>query len=263
MSNQDPVLLIDKQGSIINLILNRTEVRNALNPELIGALIENLKTAAADPNIRLIIIRANGEHFCSGADINWMRESIKFSEQENKQDAAIFAELLYTLNTATKPTLSITQGAVYGGALGIVACCDITIAANTSVFCFSEVKLGLAPAVISPYVVSAIGVKAARRWLLSGETFNALIAEQLGLVHQVVANTKELNAAVDHFSALINQAGPHAIAATKALLLEDLHYNSEETVDKTTNLIAKLRTSAEGQEGLKAFLEKRAPKWCS
>lgn len=257
----EQVLVVEQQDGTVSLIMNRPAVRNALNPELIGALTERLQAINNDPSVRLVILSGAGDNFSAGADIKWMQQSIAFDEQQNVQDATALALLMRTLNTLNKPTICITQGAVYGGAIGLVACCDIVIAVTSSVFCFSEVKLGLAAAVVSPYLIDAMGSKAARRWLLTAETFNAHTARDLGLVHDIVSDVHELSATLDHHENLIMHTAPLAVAATKALLLENQDHNAIGIDAKTTRLIAQLRVSAEGQEGLRAFLDKRAAHW--
>jgi methylglutaconyl-CoA hydratase len=257
----DQVLIVEQQAGTVSLILHRPAVKNALNPELIQALIERLQAINNDPSVRLVIISGNGDNFSAGVDLKWMQESIAFDEQRNLQDASVIATLMRTLNTLNKTTICITHGAIYGGGVGLVACCDIVIALNSSVFCCSEVRLGLSAAVVSPYIINAIGSKAARRWLLTAETFDAVTARELGLVHEVVADQRELSAILDHFESLIMKTGPQAVAATKALLIENQEPSAPDIDAKTTRLIAQLRVSSEGQEGIKAFLEKRQPQW--
>jgi methylglutaconyl-CoA hydratase len=261
MHNENEVLLVEKQGGTVSLILHRPSVRNALNPELIAALTASLQEINNDPSVRLVILSGAGNNFCSGGDLNWVQQSINFDETQNAADALALAKLMRTLNELNKPTICITQGAIYGGGVGLVACCDIVIALSNSVFCFSEVKLGIAPAIISSYVLPTIGNKAARRWFLTAETFTANIAQQLGLVHEVVTNASDLSSCLDHFVNLIMQTAPNAIAATKKLLLANQDFNCNNIDQVNSSLFAKLRTSAEGQEGLKAFLEKRKPQW--
>lgn len=261
MSNEEQDLIIEQQEDTVSLILNRPTARNALNKTLIEKMIAQLEKISTDDSVRMVIISGAGEHFCAGADLKWMLESVNYDEQQNLDDAKILAKFMRTLNTLNKPTICITQGAVYGGALGIVACCDIVMALKNSIFCASEVRLGLAPAVISPYLIDAMGARAARRFFLTAEIIDATQAERLGLVHVVVADAIEMSSQLDRFVHLISQAAPNAVAATKALILNNLDCNHPDVDSINTKLIAKLRVSPEGQEGLKAFFEKRSAKW--
>lgn len=240
------MILVQRQTDIVTITLNRPEVRNALNQQIILELTAQLQTINSDPTVRAVILRSTGEHFCAGADLKWIRECKDFS---------IFAKLLRTLNFLDKPTISITQGAVYGGAVGIVACCDLSIALDTTEFCCSEVKLGLAPAIVGPYIVAAIGVKNARRWLLTAEKFNSAIAQQLGLVHHIAKNPAELDTSIEYYINLLLQNGPQAVAATKKFLLTMPNVLDPNIDQYTTKLLMQLRDSAEGQEGIARFLE--------
>jgi methylglutaconyl-CoA hydratase len=208
-----------------------------------------------------VILTANGRNFCAGGDLNWMKRMAKYSHEKNLADAQQLAALMYKLNTLNKPTIALVHGAAYGGGAGIIACCDIAIATNDANFCFSEVKLGLIPSVISPYVIAAIGERAARRYFLTAENFNAQEAHRLGLIHMVV-HAEELNIIKEKIIKHLLQNSPNAIIAAKQGIQLVVHkpINSE-LIDETAKQIADIRVSPEGQEGLSAFLEKRSPKW--
>ncbi len=253
-----PVLLT-KNDNIATLTLNRPKIRNAFDNLLILALTEHLQTLNQDNNIRVVILKSAGDHFSSGADLNWMRNMVNFSAHQNRNDAKQLATIMRTIHTLSKPTIVAIQGAVFGGAVGLVACADFAIATTNSKFCLSEVKLGLSPAVICPYLVQAIGTLAAKRLMLTAESFSAKQAKTLGLIYKVVSNNNLTTTIASLTKQLINNA-PNAIAKTKTLL--QTVSPIDETVENfTINLIASLRTSPEGQEGLAAFLEKRSPCW--
>lgn len=258
----DSNLLIEIENGVAKLILNRPDVHNAFDDVLITKIITALNEIEANDEVRVVILTSYGKHFSAGADLNWMKRMAVLTEQENRDDAQQLAELMHTLNTLNKPTIALVNGAAYGGAIGLIACCDMAIATQRSRFCLSEVKIGLSPAVISPFVVSAIGERAARRYFLTAEVFNADKATQLGLLHEVVADEAAL---VEQGELLINtllQNSPQAMNKTKQLI----KVVSRDSIDKnmrdyTVNLIASIRVSEEGQEGLASFLEKRQPKW--
>jgi methylglutaconyl-CoA hydratase len=242
--------------------MNRPELHNAFDDAVISDLTDALRQLDDDPDVRVVVLAASGRSFSSGADLNWMRRMADYSREQNLADAEGLAELMRTLDTLSKPTIALVQGAAYGGGVGLVACCDIAIATGRASFCLSEVKLGLLPAVISPYVVAAIGSRAARRYFLSAETFDAGEAFRLGLVHQVVADGEELAAAAEHVVARLLANGPGAMAAAKNLIaaVAGRHVDDALIAD-TAGRIADQRSSPEGREGLSAFLEKRKPSW--
>lgn len=264
MNNTDSVLL-KIENDIATLTLNRSHVKNVFNDEMINLLITHLQQIEKNHALKLLILKGNGEDFCAGGDIHWMQSMIHYSKEENHQDALKLAQLMHILYHLNIPTLVVTQGAVYGGAIGLVACCDIAFGLSNTKFCFSEVKLGLIPAVISPYVVNAMGNRAARRYLLSAEIFDAKEALQLGLLQEIIPENslEKLEKKVDSLIHSISQNGPHALRECKKLLIALSKDNafSKENLNSTAALIAKLRVSKEGQEGLKAFLEKRKPNW--
>jgi methylglutaconyl-CoA hydratase len=250
----------DSQG-IATLTLNRPHLHNAFDDELIELLTLQLQELEADSTVRVILLTANGKNFSAGADLNWMQRIARYSLEENINDATHLALLMKTLREITKPTIALVHGATYGGGVGLVACCDIAIATTNAQFCLSEVKLGLVPAIISPYVIEAIGERAARRYFLTAETFDAHQAERLGLVHMIVEEDKLVTSAHELAKTLCNNS-PAAITAAKQLISEiSLYTVDEDVLHITTQCIAKRRMSPEGQEGISAFLEKRQPKW--
>jgi len=259
---QTPLFLesIDERG-VARITLTRAEVHNAFNDQLIEELTLVLRGLESDKRVRLVILAAEGRSFSAGADLNWMKAMADYDEAANLRDAQGLARLMRTLNELKKPTLALVQGAAFGGGVGLVACCDIAIAAETAGFSLSEVKLGLIPAVIGPYVVAAIGERAARRYFLTAERFSAEEAYRLGLVHKVVPAERLEEAGermVDHLLA----AGPVAQGEAKDLVFAVAHRPVEDAmVEDTARRIARLRGGPEGREGIAAFLDKRKPKW--
>lgn len=241
--------------------LDRPELHNAFDDALIAALTAELKRLDRDPRARVVVLAANGRSFSAGADLSWMRRMADYGREENLRDALALAELMSTLRGLGKPTVARVQGAAYGGGVGLVACCDVAIASRRATFCLSEVRLGLIPAVISPYVVEAIGARAARRYFMSAESFGAEEAHRLGLLHQVVAE-EELDAAVDRLAGQLLDNGPNAMAAAKKLVGRVSSGPVDDAMIRdTAERIADARASHEGKEGLSAFLEKRKPLW--
>jgi len=228
---------------------------------MIVELIELLDKLERDDRVRVLVLRAAGKSFSAGADLNWMRRMADYDFAQNQDDAMQLAELMRRLNCFPKPTIALVQGAAYGGGVGLIACCDIAIASPLASFCLSEVKLGLIPAVISPYVIEAIGARAARRFMLTAERFDAEHACRLGLVHEVV-EAQELDAKLDSIVEFLLTAGPAAQAAAKDLIraVSNKPIDSELIQDCALR-IARIRASSEAREGLGAFLEKRKPNW--
>ena len=252
----------DRAG-VRTLTLDRPALHNAFDDTLIAELTDALETAGRDPSVRAVVLTGEGASFSAGADLNWMRGMAKASEADNREDSLHLARLMRTLQYLPKPTVARVNGAAYGGGVGLVACCDIAIGVDTTKFGLTEVKLGLVPAVISPYVIAAIGLRQARRLFLTGELFDAPTAQRIGLLHQCVP-ADGLDAAVEGALAALAKAGPVAQAEAKRLALgvAGLDEAWAEAVDHdNAALIARLRVSAEGQEGLGAFLDKRAPAW--
>jgi len=256
-------LAIEQQGPVGVVTLNRPERHNAFDDVLIAELTDALRAMEADASIRVVVLSAAGASFSAGADLNWMKRMAGFSREENVRDAMGLAALMRTLAHLAKPTVARVQGAAYGGGVGLVACCDIAVASQAATFSFSEAKLGLIPAVISPYVIAAIGLRQSRRLFLTGELFDASTAQRIGLLHQCV-RAEELDDALAGVLAAFAKAGPGAQAQAKRLALRVAGQDQAqaERIDReNAELIARLRVSAEGQEGLGAFLDKRAAAW--
>jgi len=242
-------------------VLDRPEQHNAFDDVLIGELIDVLDQLAKNSSVRIVVLRADGKSFSAGADLNWMRRMADYDEAQNLADALQLAELMRRLNTLPKPTIARIQGAAFGGGVGLVACCDIALASARALFCLSEVRLGLIPAVISPYVVRAIGERAARRYMLSAERFDAQQARLLGLVHEVV-DDEALDTRLEAMIVTLLECGPAAQAAAKDLILSVAGKTIDQgLIENTASRIARIRASSEGREGLNAFLEKRSPDW--
>lgn len=259
---QSAVLLRHRAGGVTEVVLNRPDKRNAFDDLIIRQLIDALIGIDADRNTRVVILRSEGKHFSAGADLGWMRRMADNSHQENLDDARQLARLMACLNGLSKPVIALVQGAAYGGAVGLAACCDIVLATEASSFCLSEVKLGLIPAVISPYVVRAIGERQARRYFISAEVFSAREAQQYGLVHIVCDDTKAMEARCDEMLKQLSGNGPEAMKAAKDLVFAVSHKAIDDTViDDTAQRIADIRVGEEGQEGLSAFLNKRRANW--
>lgn len=260
MTTETILTQIDDRG-VATLTMNRPELHNAFDDLLIAALTAELRRLEADDSVRVVILAASGRSFSAGADLSWMRRMADYTREENLTDAQVLAELMRTLATLKKPTIAQVQGAAFGGGVGLVACCDVAIASRRATFCLSEVKLGLIPAVISPYVVEALGPRAARRYFQSAEIFDAAEARGLGLVHEVTGE-EELPAAVERLAATLLLNGPRAMAAAKELVARVASGPIDEAMIRdTAERIADTRASAEGKEGLSAFLEKRKPRW--
>lgn len=254
--------VIDPRG-LATLTLARAELHNAFDDALIAALTGEIGRLGALADVRAIVLAAEGKSFSAGADLNWMKRMAAYSEAENRRDADALAELMRALNECPKPTIARVQGAAFGGGVGLVACCDMAVAAGTATFCLSEVKLGLIPAVISPYVLRAMGERAARRYFLTAEIFGAAEAHRLGLVH-VVAPPDALDAAVEGLAAKLLAAGPAAVAECKSLIARVAEGNVDAAmIADTAARIARVRVSPEGREGIGAFLAKRKPAWVS
>ncbi len=260
MSDATVTYSVSPEG-IARVTLNRPDRRNAFDAEVIKRLTETLAKAGEDPAVRIVILDAAGKHFSAGADLGWMRDSAQWSEQANIEDAHKLAQLMATLDQLPKPTIARVQGAAFGGALGLVCCCDIAVAADNARFCLSEARLGLAPAVISPYVIRAIGARQARRYFLTTEEIDPARAVDFGLVHETVPEA-ELDNRIEAFCQRLLRAGPQALLASKRLVERVVGEAADTSLeDYTAQLIARLRTGQEGQEGLTAFFEKRPPAW--
>ena len=254
-------LHLHREGAVARLRLNRPELHNAFDAELISALTSQLASLTDDDTVRVVVLEAAGKSFSAGADLHWMRGMAAASEAENRADSLALAHLMRTLDELPKPTIARVHGAAFGGGVGLVACCDIAIGTPDAKFGLTESKLGLLPAVISPYVIAAIGARQARRWFATAEIFDAAEARRIGLLHDVVDATA-LDTAVQRQIDLLLEAGPIAAASAKALVRDVVAGTDAAAIDRTNAaLIARLRVSAEGQEGIGAFLEKRKPAW--
>jgi len=254
-------LQLHRDGSVARLRMTRAEVHNAFDAGLIAELTAALVGLATDMTVRVLVLEAEGASFSAGADLNWMRGMAAASEAENLEDSLALARLMRTLDELPKPTIARVQGAAFGGGVGLVACCDIAIGVPDAKFGLTESKLGLLPAVISPYVIAAIGARNARRYFATAEIFNAEEAQRIGLLHDVV-NATALDTAVQRQVDLLLKAGPVASASAKALVRAvGAHADGPKHDADNAALIARLRVSAEGQEGLSAFLDKRKPGW--
>lgn len=255
-------LTITHEGAIARITLNRPEVRNAFDDLLIEELTDTLERTERDPRLRLVILSANGSAFSAGADLNWMRRTADYSWEENFADAKRLGRLMQTLDQLALPTLARVQGAALGGGVGLIAACDIAVAADTAFFALSEVKVGLIPAVISPYVVAAIGARAARRYFLTGERISAHEALRLGLIHEVVASER-LDERIDELAQALLDNGPQAVRAAKRLVRapERGAIDAAALIEEMARRTAEQRASPEGKEGVAAFLEKRQPDW--
>lgn len=251
---------VRRAGAIAHVTLNRPEVRNAFNEAVIAELTAWARAAARDATIRAVVLSGAGPVFSAGADAGWMARMAGYSRDENIQDATRMAEMYLALNTLPAAVVGRIHGAALGGGAGLTAICDVAIAEDGTVFGFTETRLGILPAVISPYVLPKIGPSAARALFLTGERFSAAQARDIGLVHQVVAAT-DLDRAVDRVLGEIMRAAPTAVAATKTLLTSVWGKSPADAMTLTAEAIADQRVSPEGQEGLTAFLEKRQPRW--
>jgi methylglutaconyl-CoA hydratase len=250
-----------RDGGAAVITLARPEVHNAFNEVMIGELTAALRELGADAGVRAVVLAAEGKSFSAGADLEWMKRAATYGPDENLADAQALAELMRTLNTLPKPTIARVHGVAFGGGVGLAACCDIAVAAEGAVFSLSEVRLGLIPAVIAPYVIAAMGERAARRWFLTGERFSAAGALRCGLVHQVTP-AEGLDDAVEALLARLGEGAPGAQGASKELIFTVANRPaSPELIADTARRIASLRAGAEAREGIAAFLEKRAPAW--
>ena len=256
-----PPLLTLRDGAVARLRLNRPELHNAFDAGLIAALTSALQALATDDGVRVVVLEGEGASFSAGADLNWMRSMAAAGEEENREDSLALARLMRCLDELPKPTIARVHGAAFGGGVGLVACCDIAIGATAAKFGLTESRLGLLPAVISPYVIEAIGPRQARRLFATAEVFDAGEACRIGLLHQVV-EADGLDDAVRHQAGLLLKAGPVASASAKALVRRVASHGDRDRHDEdNAALIARLRVSPEGQEGLSAFLGKRRPEW--
>jgi len=255
-------LTIAVQDRIARITLSRPEVRNAFNDEV----IQQLKTAFEDlgqrDDVRAVVLAAIGPAFCAGADLNWMRRMADYTREENIADAGQLAAMLKTIYECPKPTIAAVQGDVFAGGMGLVAACDIAVSVASATYCLSEVKLGLIPATISPYVIRAMGARASHRYFLTAERFTAQEAHRIGFVHELVDSAEALSAKVDELAQALCSASPAAVRAGKRLVLDvaEREINAR-LIAATVEGIADIRASEEGREGVQSFLQKRKPAW--
>lgn len=257
-----PSLAIEHQGPIGLITLNRPERHNAFDDALIAELTDALRAMEGDDTVRIVVLGGAGKSFSAGADLNWMKRMAGFSKDENQRDAMQMGALMRTLAHLRKPTIARVQGAAYGGGVGLVACCDIAVGTQSATFALSEAKLGLIPAVISPYVIAAIGERAARRYFMTAERFDAAEAWRLGLLHDIAPDEAEMDARLNEIVDALLQCGPVAQREAKELVRAVAGRPvTSELIQDTAERIARLRASPEGREGVNAFLEKRRAAW--
>lgn len=256
-----PDLLYTCEEKVALLTLNRPTKSNALDNLLLEALYAQLQEAIQNPAIQVILLNAKGPHFCAGADIDWMHRAAQYTESENIQDALLLGRVLHTLHESPKPTIALAQGKTYGGGLGLLCACDIVFACKTAEFCFSEVNLGLIPAIISPFVIKALGARVAKWLFMSAERFNAAQALHFNLIHYVT-EPDDLWIEGSNLAQKMSKSAPEAVKDCKKLVkLIETNPHDEVLIQEMAKLIAKKRVSAEGQQGLQAFLNKTKPQW--
>lgn len=253
-------ILYEKRGQVAWLTFNRPDVHNAFNVELIEDVAEALKRVKKDDSVRVLVLTGKGESFCAGADLNWLREIIDYSFKQNLEESRALADVLFQLYSLPKPTIALVNGAAIGGGNGFLSACDMAVAAEDATFGLSEVKIGLVPAAISPYVIRKIGESKAREYFLTGKRISGRKAQEIGLVNDVVPGEKLGEAAESLIEKLLT-SGPEAMASCKELISRTSQERIEDVKEFTASMIAGLRVSQEGQEGMASFLEKRKPNW--
>ena len=254
-------LQVETSGAVTRITLNRPEVRNAFNAELIAALARAFRTAAATPQTRVVVLGGHGKAFCAGADLGWMREMAGYDWEQNRADAQALADMLWAIHACPVPVVGRIHGDCYAGGVGLAAVCDVLVAAEGVTFCLSEARLGLLPGTISPYVIRAMGEQAARRYFITAERFSAAQAQAMGFVHEVCA-AETIDAKVDELVATLVANGPMAVRACKQLVQDVAGRPIDEALRaETARRIADIRATDEGREGVQSFLHKRAPAW--
>ena len=251
---------VERDGPVRRVVLCRPEVRNAFDERMIAELTSAFAALSEDAGARAVVLAGDGKIFCAGADVNWMRRAASYSRDENLEDARRMAEMLRTIDRCSRPVIGQIRGAAIGGGVGLAAVCDMAVASENAVFSLAEVKLGILPAAISPYVLRAIGPRQARDYFLTGDRFGADEARRIGLVHQVVADG-DLESSVAKKIESLMTSGPEAVAAAKSLIDRVSRLSIDDAFAVTAQAIADRRASDEGREGLSAFLEKRKPSW--
>ena len=255
-------ILTEVDGNVGILTLNKAPRHNAFDEQLIAEITEGLRELELDTRVRAVVLSSTGKSFCAGADLNWMKRAAGYTHEENLRDANRLAELMSTLNELSKPTIARVQGPAYGGGVGLIAACDIAVGTYDAVFSLSEVKLGIVPAVISPYVLAAIGERYSRRYMLTAERFSAAEAYRIGLLHEIVPGEEQLDEAIAEILDSLLANGPQAQAECKTLIrIVAGQPIDDETIAETAQRITRVRASPEGREGLAAFLDKRQPNW--
>ncbi|MEN7529982.1 enoyl-CoA hydratase/isomerase family protein [Cupriavidus sp. DL-D2] len=258
---QFTTLTVTAERHLATVTLNRPDVRNAFNETVIAELTGAFRALGDTPEVRAIVLTGNGPAFCAGADLNWMKKMAGYSDDENRADALTLAQMLHTIWSCPKPVIARVQGDTYAGGMGLVAACDIAVAAESAHFCLSEAKLGLLPATISPYVIRAMGEQASRRYFITAERFDAAEALRLGFVH-AVASSQALDEKVAEIAATLIGNSPNAVRESKRLVQEVSGREIDgDLLADTANRIASIRASDEGREGVRSFLEKRAASW--
>lgn len=255
-------VLYDVKDGLATITMDRPDVHNAFNEDVIQELDHAFATAGKDASVRVVVLRGNGKSFCAGGDLNWMRRVADYSYHQNVEDAGALGRLLKTINLLPKPTIALVHGNAYGGGVGLAACCDIVIATEDAKFCLSEVRIGIIPSIIAPYVINAIGQRQARRYFMTAERITAPIARDIGLAHEVVADTAAMDAKLDEIIAALWDGGPAAQARGKRVIHNIVgHKLDDDMIKYTVEQIAEARASDEGKEGLTAFLNKTEPGW--
>ena len=261
MTNMSTALSIAYDGAVARITLTQPEVRNAFSDEVIADITAAFLEVGTRPEVRAVVLAAQGPAFCAGANLNWMRRMADYTREENISDAGKLAEMLRVIYECPKPTIARVQGDVYAGGMGLVAACDMAVSVDTAGFCLSEVKLGLIPATISPYVIRAMGARAAHRYFLTAERFDAPEALRIGFVHALVS-ADALDAKVDELLKALTSASPNAVRACKKLVLDVAERDiNAGLIAATVEGIADIRASSEGKEGVQSFLNKRKPAW--
>lgn len=248
-------------AQVATITLNRPEVHNAFNEDVIAELTAVFTTLGKDPNVKVVILAAQGASFCAGADLAWMQKMIGYTQDENIEDARALAQMLRAIDECPKPVIAQVAGNAFGGGVGLVSVCDLVVSLESAQFCFSEVKLGLIPAVISPFVLNKIGEASARRYFLTAEPFTAAEAKAMGLVSEVASDADDLTRVTNLWMKRLKANAPEAMGLCKKLLRDIRTVNHDAAVTLATHRIAERRVSPEGQEGLTAFLQKRKPSW--
>ena len=260
-TDQNPALKVTIQDRVAHITLTRPEVRNAFNDKVIAQIKSAFEAVGARDDVRCVVLAAQGPAFCAGADLNWMRRMADYTRDENLADAGELAAMLRAIYECPQPTIARVQGDVYAGGMGLVAACDMAVSVDTAHYCLSEVKLGLIPATISPYVIRAMGARAAHRYFLTAERFGAAEAHRMGLVHEVVT-AGALDAKVAELTQALVNASPHAVRACKKLVQDVAEREiNDALVAQTVAGIADIRASEQGKEGVQSFLQKRKPNW--